>query len=230
MKCPLPEVNASGTTRRVNEVTYTPMVPKVETEPGAGDAPTSRGRPRAAGRSDEILRATIDLVDEVGYDQLRIQDVADRAGAGLATIYRRWPTKQALVADAIRHKSETVRPEPTGDPAVDLRTLILAVAEHACGRKARFLPGLLAAVGTEPELEAAFREHFVEGVRADLRATIAAIHGEDFPQLDLLTDMVPGVLLFRSLVPGTPDVAPADYADEVLALVLAGGLPAGERR
>jgi AcrR family transcriptional regulator len=202
------------------------MVPKVETEPG--DAPaTNRGRPRAAGRSAEILRATIDLVDEVGYDQLRIQDVADRAGAGLATIYRRWPTKQALVADAIRHKSETVRPEMTGDPVADLRTLILAIAEHACGRKARFLPGLLAAVGTEPELEDAFRSHFVDGVRADLRASIAAIHGPDFVHLDLLTDMVPGVLLFRSLVPGTPDITPATFADEVLAMVLAGGPATG---
>jgi AcrR family transcriptional regulator len=54
-----------------------------------------RGRPRVAARDAAILDATQQLLDELGYDRLRIQDVADRAHAGLATIYRRWPTKQS---------------------------------------------------------------------------------------------------------------------------------------
>jgi AcrR family transcriptional regulator len=219
MKRPLPEVNDSGTPADVNEVTYTPMVPKAAADPSA--PATARGRPRDAARSDEILRATIDRVDEVGYDQLRIQDVADRAGAGLATIYRRWPTKQALVADAIRHKGERLRPALSGDPVADLRTLVRGVAENACGHKARFLPGLLAAVGTDPDLEDAFRASFIQGVRADLRTQIAAILGAEHPHLDLLTDMVPGVLLFRSLTPGHPEPTSDEYAEQALALVLA---------
>ena len=57
----------------------------------------ARGRRLSEERGDEILGCVLDLLHEVGYDQLRMQDVADRAGAGLATIYRRWPTKQDLV-------------------------------------------------------------------------------------------------------------------------------------
>src|ERR1700694_89534 len=66
------------------------------------------GRPRAEDRTPAILEAAKELMGEVGYDRLRIQDVADRAGAGLATLYRRWPTKQALVAGAIRYHAGAV--------------------------------------------------------------------------------------------------------------------------
>jgi AcrR family transcriptional regulator len=204
------------------------MVPKAEPEPTTVEAspPASRGRPRAVGRTDEILRVTTELVDEVGYDQLRIQDVADRAGAGLATIYRRWPTKQALVADAIRHKSLSINPEPTGDPVTDLSLLFRSIAEHACGHRAKFLPGLFAAVRTEPELGEAFRTFFVEGIRARVREQIALLLGADHPNLDLLADLVPGVLLFRSLVPGTPEIDPEQFVAEALSVVLGCARPA----
>jgi AcrR family transcriptional regulator len=206
------------------EVTYTPMVPKAATPPATAPegAAAARGRPRAAGRTDEILQATTALVDEVGYDHLRIQDVADRAGAGLATIYRRWPTKQALVADSIRHKSDSIAPAVTGDPLTDLTALFRAIADHACGHNAEFLPGLLAAMRTEPELAEAFRVHFIERIRGRIRDQLAALLGPDSPSIELLADLVPGVLIFRSLIPGAPEVSPEQFVDEALAIVLAG--------
>ena len=109
------------------------------TEPAADDglpAPV-RGRPRAEGCTAEILVAAIEVFEEVGYANLRIQDIADRAGAGLATIYRRWPTKQALIADALRHKSASFNPVECGDPATDLGTIFHDFADHACGALAR---------------------------------------------------------------------------------------------
>jgi AcrR family transcriptional regulator len=217
MKCPFPEVNPSVSIGRVMAVTYTPMVPKAETVAPA----TSRGRPRAAGRTDEILQATTELIDEVGYDRLRIQDVADRAGAGLATIYRRWPTKQALVADSIRHKSDGIDPVQTGEPVADLAALFRAIAEHACGRNAEFLPGLLAAMRTEPELADAFRTHFIERISGRIRQQLVLLLGADHESLDLLADLVPGVLIFRSLMPGATQAEPAQFVDEALAVVLA---------
>ena len=60
-----------------------------------------RGRRRAADREPLILDAASELLDEVGYDHLRVQDVAERAHVGLATIYRRWSTKQELVIAAM---------------------------------------------------------------------------------------------------------------------------------
>src|ERR1700737_4041794 len=86
----------------------------------SSERPTPMGRPRAEDRTPAILEAAKELMGEVGYDRLRIQDVADRAGAGLATLYRRWPTKQALVADAIRHHAERFLPPVLDDPRADL--------------------------------------------------------------------------------------------------------------
>src|ERR1700742_2912791 len=101
---------------------------------GAEAAPAStarpRGRRRSADREPLILDATNELLDEVGYDHLRVQDVAERAHVGLATIYRRWATKQDLVIAAMRcAKAEVVRPE-TDDPRADLEDYLRDAASQ----------------------------------------------------------------------------------------------------
>jgi AcrR family transcriptional regulator len=60
-----------------------------------------RGRPRREGADDKILDATRDVLREVGYAALTVDAIAERAGVAKTTIYRRWPTKGALVAAAI---------------------------------------------------------------------------------------------------------------------------------
>jgi AcrR family transcriptional regulator len=205
------------------EVTYTPMVPEVQTEP-VDDEPDAgapaRGRPRAVGRTAEILQATIELFDEVGYDHLRIQDIADRAGAGLATIYRRWPTKQALVADAIRHKASLLDTTPTGDARADLRELYRSLAENACGKKAEFLPGMIASMRAEPEIASAFCEGLLDRLRTRAREQLVELVGDDQRHLDLLVDIAPALVMFRSMLPGQEPLDPERFADEVLDVVL----------
>src|SRR5881275_1163277 len=78
------------------------------------------------------LEATTRLLEELGYDRLRIQDVADRAHVGLATIYRRWPTKQALVIAAMQHRAPFMAPE-NDDPLADLRALLHAAVDDIWG-------------------------------------------------------------------------------------------------
>ena len=48
-----------------------------------------------------VVEATLDELAEQGYAALRIERVATRAGVNKTTIYRRWPTREVLVADAI---------------------------------------------------------------------------------------------------------------------------------
>ena len=112
---------------------------------GAASPPGARrrGRPRAADRDTAILDATQQLLEELGYDRLRIQDVADRAHAGLATIYRRWPTKQALVIAALQLMAPEVPPE-TDDPRADLHTLLRYAVADIWGPRSHFLAGILA--------------------------------------------------------------------------------------
>jgi AcrR family transcriptional regulator len=212
------------------EVTYTPMEPEAEPTTVRDDDTVqtddpeallpSRGRPRAVGRTAEILKATIELFEEVGYDHLRIQDIADRAGAGLATIYRRWPNKQALVADAIRHKARELDTPPSGDPRADLHEQYRSLAEHACGKRAEFLPGMLAAVRAEPEISSAFCEQLIDRFHCRAKEQLEQLLGTDHPHLDLLADIAPALVMYRSLVPGSEPLDADRFADEVLDVVL----------
>ena len=84
--------------------------------------PTETGtRPRVEGERElEILEATLEVLDEVGYDLLTMDAVATRAKASKATLYRRWKGKPELVVAAIMaHKGETVVPD-TGSLRGDL--------------------------------------------------------------------------------------------------------------
>jgi AcrR family transcriptional regulator len=156
------------------------------------------GRPRAEDRTPAILEAAKALLGEVGYDRLRIQDVADRAGAGLATLYRRWPTKQALIADAIAYDAEVAFPPLLDDPRADLLSIYRAMTEKMCGG-GEGLPGLLAALRTEPQLASVVRQQVMAPLRERVRADLIRLVG-DHPQLDLLVDVGPALLMFRTVV------------------------------
>src|SRR5262245_39351597 len=112
--------------------------------PSADAAPRRRGRPREADRTDAILQATLALLEEEGYEQLHVQRVAERARVGLATIYRRWPTKQALVAEAVRCKDMADAVPETGDPRADLAAVMRDLATHLFDpQQARFMVSFL---------------------------------------------------------------------------------------
>src|SRR5450432_2117298 len=138
-----------------------------------------RGRPRAADREPLILDAASQLLDEVGYDHLRVQDVADRAHVGLATIYRRWSTKQDLVIAAMhRDKASLARPE-TDDPRADLEALLREMAHQMFGPKSCFVVGFITALRNDPELARVFRESLLTEMRGQLRRPIARVLGDD---------------------------------------------------
>jgi AcrR family transcriptional regulator len=195
-------------------------------DPGLADAapPRRRGRPREADRTDAILQATLALLEESGYEELHVQRVAERARAGLATIYRRWPTKQALVAEAVRCKNMADEVPETGDPRADLA----AVMRHLAGMladpsRARFMVSFLATLHAEPEIAAAFREHVFSDIRERLLRYVQAIVGADDPLLEVRADLGPGLLFYRFQVLRNVD-DPDAAGDEVAALML-GDLP-----
>ena len=66
-----------------------------------------RGRPRREGADEAILQAARELLEETGYAAFNVDVIAERTGIAKTTIYRRWPTKGALVAAAIDNPSST---------------------------------------------------------------------------------------------------------------------------
>jgi len=190
-----------------------------------GAIPKTRGRPREADREPLILAAASELLDEVGYDHLRVQDVADRAHVGLATIYRRWSTKQDLVIAAMRRDKTTVERPETDDPRADLEAMLREMVGEMFGSKSCFVAGFVAALRNDPELARVFRESLLTEMREHLRRPIARVLGDDDPDLDLRVDLAPAFFLFRTLVDDRP-ADPDDLARRVCALVLGSVPPA----
>ena len=185
---------------------------------------------RGAVREDAILRATLELLAESGYDQLTIDAVAARARCSKATIYRRWPGKAALVSTAVRrHAGQPAAAAPdTGSLRSDLLAALEAMRSGLSGQDAALILGLLSAMHRDPQLAGAVREQVLDAKRQVFGAVIAraAARGQVRAAADgaLLAEISSAVLLSRLLVTGEPldDAFTQHLVDAVL-------LPALER-
>ena len=182
--------------------------------PAPGRRPAaSRGRPRDTERTEAILDAASELLLELGYDKFRIQDVADRAGSGTGAIYRRWKTKEDLVAEAVR-TMEDPDIEETDDPVADLRALVTNKVMQFFANP-DLVPGMITAMRTHPAIGDAVRERYSVEL---YRRQIARIIGDDNPHLDLLAELTPAIALNRaSFAPGPLDGEA--LADQLIALI-----------
>ena len=91
--------------------------------------PRTIGRPRDERADRAILRATLELMAETGAHELRMDDVARRAGVGKATIYRRYRSKGELITAAIAGLVSEITIPDTGATRTDLRALMRGAVE-----------------------------------------------------------------------------------------------------
>lgn len=89
----------------------------------------SPGRPRSAASHQAILQAALELLSEVGFEAMSIEAIASCAGVGKTTIYRRYSSKDELVADAIESIREEVLIPDTGNLWSDMDALIENAAQ-----------------------------------------------------------------------------------------------------
>jgi AcrR family transcriptional regulator len=87
------------------------------------------GRPRSIQSHQAMLQATLELLAEVGFDGMSIEAIAARAGIGKTTIYRRYASKEELVADAIESVREEIVIPNTGNLRDDIDALIQNAAQ-----------------------------------------------------------------------------------------------------
>jgi len=76
-----------------------------------------------------MLRAALELLSEVGFEAMSIEAISTRAGVGKTTIYRRYSSKDELVADAIESIREEVLIPNTGNLWSDMDALIENAAQ-----------------------------------------------------------------------------------------------------
>ncbi|MBV8995446.1 MAG: TetR/AcrR family transcriptional regulator [Pseudonocardiales bacterium] len=137
---------------------------------GAGSVDHCEG-PRRRGEvlCSAILEATLDELREVGYAGLRIQHVAARARASKGSIYRRWPRRADLVADAIEHAfPRRIQPPDTGSVRADLLGFLQQMADRLNSPAGEAIRGLTADTIRDPELMNAIRARFLDPTISEL--------------------------------------------------------------
>lgn len=200
-----------------------------DSEKKMSDTAPRVGEQRPGGRAERVrssvLQATAELLTEVGYEQLSVEDVALRAGVHKTTIYRRWPTKGGLVADAVRLNSQQNVPIPhTGSLLEDLRQFARGIVANINSEGgSRRSKSIVAAASTSDELAAGMHSFWAE--RLELSATIIqrAIERGELPadaDPNLIIETLIGPLWVRLLLTGEP--VDDDLADRVAGLVTAG--------
>lgn len=164
------------------------------------------GRPRSERAHRAILRATLELLAEQGYEGLAMESIAERAGVGKATVYRRWKNKAEVLTAAVEgFVSENTLPD-TGSIEEDLLHLMRRAVANYQGLPGRIMPGLIAGMAQDPALAHVVRTSFLAQRQAALRTVL--VRGirrgelrEDF-DLDLALDLLGGGILVRLLING----------------------------
>ena len=120
------------------------------------------GRPRDSRVDHKILQTTRELIDEVGYPALTVDQVAARAGVGKAAIYRRYASKAEMAFVATMHEQQLPPPADTGSLHGDLLALVRAFHARMAAPAARQLaPALISELAVNPELDTRFTDTFL---------------------------------------------------------------------
>jgi AcrR family transcriptional regulator len=192
------------------------------------------GEQRPGGRAalvrTAVLEAAAELLSEVGYDKMSIEEVATRAGVHKTTVYRRWPTKAALTADAISLHSAGAVPIPdtgtvVGDLQVLAREVVANIGTAGGSRRSR---SIVAAAAASDELTSAMHGFWAERVTLSAQIVERAIERGELPastDANLIIETVIGPLWVRLLLTGEP--VDDDLADRIVELVTAGAAPRG---
>jgi AcrR family transcriptional regulator len=191
------------------------------------------GRPRSEQARVAILRSALKLLGENGFSDLTIEAVAAHANVGKATVYRWWPNKAALIADAFA--SSTTRrlhfPD-TGSLRSDMSQQMRQVVKVFRSRRGRIVSAILAGGQSDRELIAAFRERFLWPRRREAYATLRrGIQRGELPKnvdMDLLLDSLYGPIYMRFLIRHIK--LTADFVDHLCEMVLRGARPSPKVR
>lgn len=188
---------------------------------------TAIGRPRDSRIDEAVRRATVALLEQVGYLDLSIAEIARRAGTTKPAIYRRWPTKAHLVHDAV-FPAQDADALPEGGDLRDAVRALAAVALDLLGRPAAraALPGLLAETAADGVLAVDVLGRAAGGTFAWLhrRLTAGIVAGRVRPDVRAATvfELVAGAALVSTATGGAVDDA---WIDEIVELIVRGIAP-----
>jgi AcrR family transcriptional regulator len=182
------------------------------------------GRPRSEPARQAILAAATRLIGRDGYGRVTVEAIAREAGVSKQTVYRWWPTKAAIVLEALNVAASSIAPVPdTGAIAADLRVFLQRTVAGAGSRNGRLLAALMAAAQLDEAFAESFRAEFLAHRRQTLHDLLerGRARGElsKSADLDFLVELAFATLWYRILVQHQP--LDRRFADQLTDTVLA---------
>jgi AcrR family transcriptional regulator len=186
------------------------------------------GRPRDGRLHDAILVATRELLTTGSYAELSMESVATRARVGKKTLYRRWPSKAPLVAEAVLEaygRSGSFPVAQTGDIGTDLRSWLSEHAEFlAEPPNAALVRALVAAAaarqGDGEDLYRQLSEPQLDGLTTRLRQAVEDGELRVDADIDAVATALVSTMLFHALT--HPGSGAATRFDGLVAALLRG--------
>ncbi|MPY34172.1 TetR/AcrR family transcriptional regulator [Streptomyces adustus] len=180
------------------------------------------GRPRQERVTDDTLEAVIELVTEQGVKAVTMDAVAARAGVSKPAIYRRWPSKQALIIAAAESRIGPLSVPDLGDIWAELREVLTArLAAYRLPGTARLLTELMASAA---EADGARGEYvdYTDRLMAETRRILqrGIARGEVRPDVDIRSaaTLVAAPLVYRLLA--ERELPNERFVDDLVDLVV----------
>lgn len=159
-------------------------------------------RPRSQRTHTAVIESTAALLKSSGFSGVTIDRIAAHSGVSTASIYKHWPSKTAVIAEAFGKTAEAALPVyQTGNPVEDLiECAVAAVAFHGTPAQWVFVE-LLAACAVEPSGAAYLQEYYLgprrDAIRPLWEAAVEAGAVRDDVDSDTALDTIFGAAVFR---------------------------------
>lgn len=168
------------------------------------------GRPRSAQSHQAILQATLELLAEVGFERMSIEAIATRAGVGKPTIYRRYSSKEELVADAIETcREEYVIPD-TGSLWGDIDALLGRAAQTTFSPLGRQMVAMIiSTASSNPHFAQVYWTKYLQPRRQAFAVVFERAKARNEVQADLdpdlVFDLISGINLYALVFQATTE-------------------------
>ena len=180
----------------------------------------SRGRKRDPNIDARILEVATRHLSDRGFEAVSLAAIAEEAGTTRQALYRRWPSKEALLGDVIRSGADNACAIAADDPRRALE-LELADFEQAMNRRgALSIVGTMLQESTPHEARECYRDNVLEPRQRRLRDILGRAREsgqiDASADLDVAISFATGAWYARALA---GDSAPADWAARTSALL-----------